>query len=141
MLVALARFQNKVVTLRQHGCLTNTKPSCLLNEMAANFEASVKGVKSNIFLKFSNSLVSAFESFCADMSSIKRKQKHSIDTPDDFESLAELSEGQDKFLQDIITLKAKVQLNEAPMNNICVGLTTLNHFKSIEVQSQLHDTS
>lgn len=109
--------------------------------MAANFEASVKGAKSNIFLKFSNSLVSAFESFCVDMSSIKRKQKHSIDTPDDFESLAELSEGQDKFLQGITTLKAKVQLNEAPMNNICGGLTTLNHFKSVEVQSQLHDAS
>ena len=141
MSVALARFQNKVVTLRQHGCLNNTKPSSLLNEMAANFEASVKEAKSNIFLKFSNSLVSAFESFCVDMSSIKRKQKHSIDTPDDFESLAELSEGQDKFLQGITTLKAKVQLNEAPMNNICGGLTTLNHFKSVEVQSQLHDAS
>ena len=67
------------------------------------------------------------------MSSNERKQKHSIDTPDDFESLTELSEGQDKFLQDITTLKAKDQLNEARINNICGGLTTLNHFKSVEV--------
>lgn len=67
--------------------------------MAANFEAPATGAKSDISLKFFNFLVSAFEYFCVYMSfNVRGKEKHFTDTPGDFESLAELSEGQDKFL-------------------------------------------
>ena len=42
------------------------------------------------------------------------------------ESLVRLCEGQDKIIQDISNLKAKVQLNEAALGKISTQFTTLN---------------
>ena len=78
------------------------------------------------------------------MSNKKGKQKNYIDT-DDFEafvreSLVKLSEGQDRILHDVATLKGKVQLNESSLNDISARLTKINHNYE-EVKGELHDAN
>ena len=64
---------------------------------------------------------------------------------DDFEafvreSLVKLSEGQDRILHDVATLKGKVQLNESSLNDISARLTKINHNYE-EVKGELHDAN
>ena len=78
------------------------------------------------------------------MSNKKGKQKNYTDT-DDFEafvreSLVKLSEGQDRILHDVATLKGKVQLNESSLNDISARLTKINHNYE-EVKGELHDAN
>ena len=54
------------------------------------------------------------------------------------ESLARLCEGQNKIIQDITNLKAKVQLNEAALGKISTQFTTLNQSLE-ELKGELHD--
>ena len=76
------------------------------------------------------------------MSNKRGKQKNSTYT-DDFEalvreSLLKLSEGLDRILHDVATLKGKVQLNESSLNDISARLTKINHNYE-EVKGELHD--
>ena len=78
------------------------------------------------------------------MSNKRGKQKNSTYT-DDFEafvreSLVKLSEGQDRILHDVATLKGKVQLNESSLNDISARLTKINHNYE-EVKGELHDAN
>ena len=78
------------------------------------------------------------------MSNKRGKQKNYTDT-DDFEafvreSLVKLSEGQDRILHDVATLKGKVQLNESSLNDISARLTKINHNYE-EVKGELHDAN
>ena len=78
------------------------------------------------------------------MSNKRGKQKNSTYT-DDFEafvreSLLKLSEGQDRILHDVATLKGKVQLNESSLNDISARLTKINHNYE-EVKGELYDAN
>ena len=79
------------------------------------------------------------------MTSTKRgNTKQPSDAPEeDFEafvreSLACLCEGQDKIMQDILNLKAKVQLNEGALDRISKQFTNLNQSFE-ELKGELHD--
>ena len=56
------------------------------------------------------------------------------------ESLLKLSEGQDRILHDVATLKGKVQLNESSLNDISARLTKINQNYE-EVKGELHDAN
>ena len=78
------------------------------------------------------------------MSNKRGKPKNYTDT-DDFEafvreSLVKLSEGQDRILHDVATLKGKVQLNEPSLNDIPARLTKINQNYE-EVKGELHDAN
>ena len=78
------------------------------------------------------------------MSNKRGKQKNYTDT-DDFEafvreSLVKLSEGQDRILRDVATLKGKVQLNESSLNDISARLTKMNQNYE-EVKGELYDAN
>ena len=77
-------------------------------------------------------------------STTRGNKKQPTDAPEeDFEafaqeSLALLCEGQDKIIQDILKLKAKVQLNEGALDKISKQFTNLNQsFEDLE--GELHD--
>ena len=78
------------------------------------------------------------------MSNKRGKQKKYTDTDDSEafvrESLVKLSEGQDRILHDVATLKGKVQLNESSLNDISARLTKINQNYE-EVKGELHDAN
>ena len=80
------------------------------------------------------------------MASTKRgtKKQPTDASEEDFEafvreSLARLCDGQEKIMQDISKLKAKVQLNEGALDKISKQFTNLNQSFE-ELQGKLHDS-
>ena len=78
------------------------------------------------------------------MSSTKKGKQKQDTAEEDFEgfvreSLANLSKGQEKIIQDISNLKDKVHLNESALAKIAEQFTTLG--KIVDVLGELHDAS